>query len=107
MTATTATTAEIAAALNTTPRELRKFLRADAKARNASDSLPGKGSRYSLPATKTAITALNKKFIAWSASQEAKRESAKTVTEVDEVNEVDSLDDTEPTDEDIDAIDAE
>lgn len=105
MTAKTATTAEIAAELNTTPRELRKFLRADAKVRNATDSLPGKGSRYALPSTKTAIATLNKRFIAWSASQAESRKAVKVTESDNEVNEVDA--DIEPTDAELDMLDDE
>lgn len=61
----TATTADIAAALGTTPRELRKFLRSEA--RNV-----GKGSRYALPAGKREIAAMAKRFTAWAEAKAAK-----------------------------------
>lgn len=111
MTAQTATTAEIAAALNTTPRELRKFLRADAKATNKVESLPGKGSRYELKSDKQTIARMTKRFNAWSASQAEARKAAKDVkveevdNSVDEVEVPDSLpgdEEGEMNDEDID-----
>jgi hypothetical protein len=67
MTATTITTADAAAELNTTPRELRKFLRSDA---SKVESV-GKGSRYALPANAKAMTALRKRFDAWRALADA------------------------------------
>lgn len=90
MTATLATTASIAESLNTTPRELRKFLRSKAQG-------VGKGSRYALPATKTAIAKMRKEFDAWTVARdsEAKAKTAKGVSlikvpKVDEVDEVDA-----------------
>lgn len=67
----TITTAELAEALGTDPRTLRKFLRADARSRDAADTLPGKGSRYALDGSKRSITALGKKFAKWTTAQEA------------------------------------
>ncbi len=58
--ADTNTTATLAAEFDTTPRELRKFLR-------SLDMGVGKGSRYSLPATKREVASLRKKFDAWTA----------------------------------------
>lgn len=55
------TTAELATALETTPRELRKFLRSD----DSGIESVGKGARYALPSTKRDITALSKRFTAW------------------------------------------
>lgn len=66
-----ATTADIATALDTTPRELRKFLRSEAQG-------VGKGARYALPSSKRDIAAMNKRFTAWS---EAK--APKSIDEVD------------------------
>lgn len=63
----TITTAELAAELNTTPRELRKFLRSDA---SGVESV-GKGSRYSLPSNARSIAALAKKFSKWDEAQKA------------------------------------
>lgn len=61
------TTASLAEAFDTTPRTLRKFLRAEGMG-------VGKGSRYSLPASKREVNALNKKFAAWVEAREAKVE---------------------------------
>jgi len=104
----TATTAMIAAELDTTPRELRKFLR-------SIDAGVGKGSRYALPSTKRDIAKLRKGFDAWSAAQDAKRaakdaapkaETPKVIeVEVDQDDEVTDLEG--PTDADLDDIDAE
>jgi predicted transcriptional regulator len=63
----TLTTTEIAAELDTTPRTLRKFLRADAKATGA--TTPGKGSRYSIE--KKEMRSLRSKFAKWTAAQES------------------------------------
>lgn len=62
MPATTITTADLATQFETTPRTLRKFLRAQ-------DAGVGKGQRYSLPAGKREVTALQRKFEAWTAAQ--------------------------------------
>ena len=58
---TNLTTTEIAADFGTTPRELRKFLRADAKAQNA--QTPGKGARYAI--AKKDLRSLRTRFNAW------------------------------------------
>lgn len=63
----TLTTAELAAELGTTPRTLRKFLRSDARSRNAGDTLPGKGSRYAIE--RKAVKGLNARFIKWQAAE--------------------------------------
>ncbi len=55
------TTTEVATAIDTTPRTLRKFLRAEGQG-------VGKGSRYALPSTKRDLTALSKRFEEWTAS---------------------------------------
>ncbi len=59
---TTMTTTDLAADFECTPRELRKFLRSDA---SGIESV-GKGSRYALPGSKREVTALKKRFAAWS-----------------------------------------
>lgn len=64
----TITTTELAATLDTTPRELRKFLRSEG---SGIDGV-GKGKRYSLPASKREVTALGKRFAAWSEAKAAK-----------------------------------
>lgn len=60
------TTTEIAAELETTPRTLRKFLRAEGQG-------VGKGSRYALPSTKRDLTALRKRFAAWDEARNASK----------------------------------
>lgn len=74
MTATN-TTATLAAEFDTTPRELRKFLR-------SAEMGVGKGSRYALPATKREVASLRKRFDDWSAAKAAKVEDE--APEVDE-----------------------
>lgn len=73
------TTAQIATEFDTTPRTLRKFLR-------ASDMGVGKGSRYALPGTKRDLAAMRKRFDAWIAA------TAKPV-EADEADIADNDDD--------------
>jgi hypothetical protein len=59
------TTASLAASLETTPRELRKFLRAEGAG-------VGKGSRYSLDLNKREVDQLRKGYDAWAAARAAK-----------------------------------
>jgi hypothetical protein len=59
------TTASLAASLETTPRELRKFLRSEAMG-------VGKGSRYSLDLNAREVGTLRKGFNAWSEARAAK-----------------------------------
>lgn len=59
------TTASLAATLDTTPRELRKFLRSQ-------DRGVGKGSRYSLDLNARSIATMRKEFDAWQAARAAK-----------------------------------
>jgi hypothetical protein len=66
------TTTQVAEKFDTTPRTLRKFLRSDARARNAADSLPGKGSRYGIEGKD--LAQLKKRFTAWVEAQAAKVE---------------------------------
>lgn len=101
----TMTTADLASALDTDPRTLRKFLRSDA---SPVESV-GKGKRYSLPATKAAITDFGKKFNAWKDSQAERKAArdAELAVEADDALEAD--DDApeapeEPTDADLDAL---
>lgn len=61
------TTAEVAEKFETTPRTLRKFLRADARANGAGDTLPGKGARYALEGK--ALAPMKKRFTAWQAAE--------------------------------------
>ena len=74
------TTLEIAQAFETTPRELRKFLRSD-----SSGITPvGKGRRYALPTSKAQINALAKKFAKWDdARNSAKSDIDAEVTETE------------------------
>lgn len=82
----TITTADLAATLETTPRELRKFLRSE-----QGPGKVGKGSRYALPATKRDIARLTKAFTAWSEAKAAKAEAEVEAPEVEvEVDEVDT-----------------
>lgn len=63
----TITTTDLAADFDTTPRNLRKFLR-------SADLGVGKGSRYALPASKREVAALRKRFDAWTEAKAAKVE---------------------------------
>lgn len=77
---TTLTTAEVAAELDTTPRTLRKFLRADARTRDAADTLPGKGGRYAIE--KKSIAPMKKRFAKWQeAEAKARAERAAKAAE--------------------------
>jgi hypothetical protein len=67
MTIMTHTTTTLAVEFDTTPRELRKFLR-------SADMGVGKGSRYTLPASKREVSALNKRFTAWAEAKAPKIE---------------------------------
>ncbi len=59
------TTTEVAEKFGTTPRTLRKFLRSDAKAREA--TTPGKGSRYAIEGKE--LKGLQGRFNKWTAAQ--------------------------------------
>lgn len=63
----TISTADLAAALETTPRTLRKFLRSDA---SGIDSV-GKGSRYAIE--KREVRSLKGRFAKWETELAAKR----------------------------------
>lgn len=67
----TISTAELATELDTTPRTLRKFLRADARAAGKGDTLPGKGSRYAID--RKSVRGLSKRFTAWQAAEAVAR----------------------------------
>lgn len=74
-------TTEFAAELGTTPRNARKFLRSDARAKG--DTIPGKGSRWTIE--KKNLAGLKKRFAAWTKAQDearAKREAEKVAEEV-------------------------
>lgn len=66
-------TTELAAAIETTPRTLRKFLRSEGAG-------VGKGSRYALPSSKREVASLAKRFAEWDAARTPATEA------VDEVN---------------------
>lgn len=55
------TTSTLATEFETTPRELRKFLRSPESGVEA----VGKGSRYALPSSKREVAAMRKRFDAW------------------------------------------
>jgi hypothetical protein len=63
----TITPSELAIELDTTPRETRKFLRADARARGI--ETPGKGSRWAIE--KREVRALKSRFAAWDEARKA------------------------------------
>ena len=84
------TTTDVADKFGTTPRTLRKFLRADARANGRGDSLPGKGSRYSIEGKE--LAGLKKRFAAWKV-EEAKKAAARAAAAVEEAT-------AEVTDED-------
>lgn len=65
------TTTELATELDTTPRELRKFLRSN----DSGIESVGKGARYALPSSKREVNALAKRFAAWTEAKNAKIES--------------------------------
>lgn len=72
------TTTSLATEFDTTPRTLRKFLRSDA---SGVESV-GKGSRYSLPTAKREVTAMKKRFTAWSEAIAASKATPEVEVEV-------------------------
>lgn len=114
MTATaTLTPADLATELGTDARTARKFLRSI----TPKDEQPGKGSRWALKGTKTAIAAYRKQFTAFEAAQaeaKAKREAALALaaeapTETEELTDAvdEAIDALEPTDDEIMELDDE
>lgn len=94
------TTKDFAAEIGTDPKTLRKYLR-DTTPR---DQHPGKGSRWVLPGTKTALTAARKGFAKWQKEQadaaaERAAKAAKDAAQAVEDSEV-LEDEVEGTDED-------
>lgn len=93
-------------------RELRKFLRADARAAGKGDTLPGKGGRYSIDLTKPQLRAMGKKLAEWQkaeaeakAARAAALAAAKGSAPIDDAPEVDSTDEVAgPSDEEIAAM---
>lgn len=102
MAATLYTTAQVAEKLETTPRNLRKFLRADAAERGT--ETPGKGSRYAI--TGKEVAPLKKRFTAWSAAQAEAKAAKAEVAEV-EVEADDMTVEVDATDEELAALEAE
>lgn len=115
--ASTLTPAELASELGTDARTARKFLRSI----TPKDEQPGKGSRWALKGTKTAIAAYRKQFAAFEAAQaeaKAKRDAAKAALETEPTTAdpfadatadakqhlLDQGIDRDPTDEEIEAM---
>lgn len=84
------TTKEVAEKLETTPRELRKFLRAEVKADGGKvgEDTPGKGKRYVFEAKE--VSKLKKRFEAFNA---AKAEKAAEKEAADSEEETESTED--------------
>lgn len=91
------TTTEVAEKFGTTPKTLRKFLRTDARGRDAADSLPGKGSRYAIEGKD--LKSLQGRFNKWQAAEaqaradraaKAAEEAAEAVTEDEVEDEVET-----------------
>lgn len=90
------TTTELAVALDTTPRNLRKFLRS---ADSGIESV-GKGARYSLPSSKREVGALTKRFNKWAEAQVEARKERETPSDAPETDaEVEVETDETPLDE--------
>lgn len=105
------TTAEVAEKFETTPRTLRKFLRADARANDRADSLPGKGSRYMIEGKD--LASMRKRFKTWTAAEAEARaaraqkaaEDASHDAEVAAKEHLEDMgEDREPTAEEIEAM---
>lgn len=90
---------EVAVALETTPKRLRKFLRSDDTIES-----PGKGGRYLIPAGK--VSTLKRKFAAWKAVEDQKR-IERLQQEVAEANAEEDETETDEVEVDSDEVDAE
>ena len=77
----TLTTAQLAEEIGTTPKTLRKFLRADARAADKGDTLPGKGARYAIE--RKAVKGLKSRFTKWQAAEAAARAERATKAAAD------------------------
>lgn len=66
---TNMTTNELATALSTDGKTVRKFLRSITEKENQ----PGKGSRWSIPANKSQLTKLAKQFADWKVAEDKAR----------------------------------
>jgi hypothetical protein len=89
------TTRQFADALGTDPKTVRKYLR-DSTPR---DEHPGKGGRWVLPGTKTAISKHRKSFAKWQKDQAdaAAERAAKAAKDAeDALTEVEGLDEDAP-----------
>lgn len=86
-------TAQFASEIGTDPKTLRKFLRST----TPREEQPGKGGRWVLPGTKTAIARARKDFAKWQKEQAdaAAERAAKAAKDAQ-----DALDATEDLDED-------
>lgn len=89
-------TTEFAAELNTTPRNARKFLRAEARSNDL--PIPGKGSRWDI--AKKDMPKLRRRFAAWTKAQDedrAKRLAAKAEAAANEDTPTDAPDEVTDT----------
>lgn len=79
---------DIALEFGVSAKTLRKFLRKDEKAISANGGeTPGKGGRWAIPASQ--VKSLQKRFDAWNAANQAKKEEkAESPDEVETVEEV-------------------
>jgi hypothetical protein len=89
----TLTPKEVAAEFGTSPKRLRKFLRAEA--RENETETPGKGGRWAIPAG--TVKSMRKRFDSW-AAEEARRR-AEQAAEKAEANETEDDSDEEATDD--------
>lgn len=90
------TTAQVAEKFETTPRTLRKFLRADARANDNADSLPGKGSRYAIEGKQ--LAPMKKRFTAWKVAEAEARAARAEKAAADAKADADETETDEPTD---------
>lgn len=94
------TTRAFADALGTDPKTLRKFLRAS----TPRDQHPGKGGRWVLPGTKSAISSARKSFAKWQAD-EAKKAAERAATAAKDAES--ALRDAEETPDEVEETPAE
>lgn len=93
-TAKTLTPKEVASEWSTSPKRLRKFLRANAK-ENGTET-PGKGGRWAIPAGQ--MKSLRKKFDVWTA-EEARRRAEQAAKNAEAAEEDDESDEEETADD--------
>jgi hypothetical protein len=89
--ATTSTPKEVAQEFGTDAKTLRKFLRSITPI----EDRPGKGGRWSLPATKKQLTTLRKRFDEWETARALAAAEAKAQAEADAEVEGDDADEVE------------